>query len=185
MPMPKRLHNPLPGEGDPTLFEAAPVASSEEIATKGVGIVRRIGSSPSHLNCDCPNSWLKVMIPVTDVSHSEGDKHQEGSLGYAYLSTKTIASSANKRWQERIRVLGDGSGGIADYELLVSANKDWTTRSMHWVMWQSGVRFTQNPFNQESLATQEPIPGLESPPLPLPQDQQRRPDWLSVGGPAA
>ena len=179
----RRLREPLPGEGDPTLFAQQALKQTTE-TNQDLRILRRIGSRPSHRSCGCPLSWLQIVRPVIDRANNENDLFRDGALGFAIGFDKEMASSTNQEWQQDIRDLG-GGGGIAEYEKLVISDRRAFNKSSNWAIWQAGIRYTPNPFPEGStLAMQEPIPGLESPPLPLPIHQTREPEWVKIGGPA-
>lgn len=147
-------------------------------------IERRIGLSPSHRGCRCPLSWIQVVEPVPDASNNDGDRYRDNTLGFSVRYNTVIATSEDEKWQRDIEDLGEG-GGIASYELLVESHPRWFKKSVNWAMWQAGMRFTDNPFpDGHALAVQEPLPGLESPPLAMPRNPERRPEWIDVGGPA-
>lgn len=183
----RRLPSDPEGFGQPQLFDIAeqpaPVVPD---SIEDVSIEQRVGSRPSHLMCPCPLSWLIVCSPVIYRGENVG-LYNKDELVFVIFPSAIIADSTNEAWQSDVKSIG---GGIATYELLVATDGYNGKQSIDWALWQSGQRFVKDPFtpNTREPAIQEPLPGLESPPLPFPvqhanDDLSRRPEWIAIGGP--
>ena len=134
-------------------------------------IIRRIGSVPLHRSCGCPNSWRQIIFPVIDKA-VPGAEDREGDIGFAIIGRTTYSGDAETHAQ--IKELG---GGIAPYENIVDNSERDAARSARYALYQAGILFMRNPFEstERSMAIQEPIPGLESPRIAMPNHPTRIP----------
>lgn len=102
-------------------------------------ILRRIGTRPLHLDCDCPRSWQQVVFATDDGNFA------------VHLDT-LYPTSQHTALTEEIRSLpGDGSGGIAPYERMGVIGRAALTSSTWLALYQTGVDQYPDGSMQEPL----------------------------------